>query len=611
MQTMKLVSRNNALLKNTGSATPGTITLSVQNTTNNTTPTQMYIGQTSTLEVTLTNSTGSDISLTTASALNIYLPQYYTSTNVSGMTITSILPSGWNFSAGPDCLLLTWGSSSGTWANNDSVTFTINNVITSATSVATGMFQVNFMQTGSAPTQTLPLITAPTPSNLTLSSTLAVFLQRNEVYVSESDSPLSNDLFLTLTNTGVNPLCTAWSGTAPTVTVSFVYGQDAGSLAPSTGEGDAWDITVDVAESQSNDWVYTNPTAAPDPATPAWVLSPANANQNILGTGDAASITFNFSDIISETPVGTTLMYVQFSGFQYSSTQQYNDEVFVLEIVKQDPPKTRGLISLYSANPVITVTNPSQSIDISLHWVMFDVDSVRIIADNPVIVPKNVSYTTPPPNPTPPPIINYDKMKISLSNITESQGLNFTVQAYDAGGSFLNSLQFMVYLQCNYFVDPRDSQLYPAVLIGTRLWMAADLNYNDPSISAKTQNNALQYTQAGAVAPDNKGGWRLPNADDWNSIATTNSNTYLQYLSGGSFGFNASLYNYMNSSGVEQNSNLQDGYYWSAEVYQGIAAYFCFSNEQDASCLIGYGETVQNGLETDNYLSVRFVKDMV
>jgi len=75
-----------------------------------------------------------------------------------------------------------------------------------------------------------------------------------------------------------------------------------------------------------------------------------------------------------------------------------------------------------------------------------------------------------------------------------------------------------------YFRDPRDGQRYPIVKIGSLYWMAANLNYttvgskchlNDPS-NCQKYGRIYYWPSANRDACPN--GWRLPSADEYESI---------------------------------------------------------------------------------------------
>ena len=112
--------------------------------------------------------------------------------------------------------------------------------------------------------QQVGLAHAPKPGNLNLSDVLTVALQHKHIYIAHPNNPLSNNLELTFTNTGQAPLSSVGPGNAR-VTVSFVYGSTAGSIAPLNSSnpstpGSAWNIKVAPDSLQGNAWSTQNPS---------------------------------------------------------------------------------------------------------------------------------------------------------------------------------------------------------------------------------------------------------------------------------------------------------------------------------------------------------------
>jgi hypothetical protein len=143
------------------------------------------------------------------------------------------------------------------------------------------------------------------------------------IYVSDSDDLLvSNTLSLTLKNIKRDePLFPGpglWpSDTHPQALVWFVYGNTVGALAPddkSTAKDQAaWNIQPGEVMSEGNVWSFDR--VSPDDKNPQWSLTPNATNPGILGTGGEANITFEFTQVVSRTPVGHTQMYVNCTDF--------------------------------------------------------------------------------------------------------------------------------------------------------------------------------------------------------------------------------------------------------------------------------------------------------
>ena len=78
-----------------------------------------------------------------------------------------------------------------------------------------------------------------------------------------------------------------------------------------------------------------------------------------------------------------------------------------------------------------------------------------------------------------------------------------------------------VTLNCTYpntFTDPRDSKVYPVVVIGKQTWMAKNLNYETPGSWCNNCNiygRMYDWQTALTIAP---AGWHLPTAAEWDEL---------------------------------------------------------------------------------------------
>lgn len=578
----------------------------------------IYQGVSATLNITLTNNTGGAISFqagSSASSFEIFLPsKFFTSTQIGSMTIQP--PANWTWkpnSADNSLMLIYQGPGGATWASGTTLVFAIQQVLSTA-APSTSSLQLNpANMTGNLPIQipgTFSLSLPPDPKNPDLSTALQVSLDmQGSVYISPSNDPLPNTLFLTLKNVnngGASPLYTGknmWQGD-PTIIVSFVYGLTAGALAPDndkTALGSAWKIAGGIATSEGNAWQVTNPNTSGQDPHPLWTLKPTRTNQTILGTQDSANITFSFANIISFTPPGHTQMFVQFTGFPATDTTNYNDAVLVLDIVKQAAPATRGLFNFYGPSALATVASPTDVVTIKVNWGMFYVDRVTLIPSIPGISPINVSY----PNVQ---ALAYDNATISVTNITVSTPVFLTLQAFDSNRNYLNAMQYTVFINALEFVDPRDGKVYSAVQVGNTLWMAQNLDYADPSSIFYNDSQSYEvpygrlYPPSAAAAPSNSG-WRLPTQADWQKlIAAMGSNPYAALIAGGSSGFNAQLGGY--SSGDSNFGGIAStGYYWTATGSGGQTTYAQFSASSS-------GVYVASQFPANYLASVRYIKDV-
>jgi hypothetical protein len=166
-----------------------------------------------------------------------------------------------------------------------------------------------------------------------------------------------------------------------------------------------------------------------------------------------------------------------------------------------------------------------------------------------------------------------------------------------------------------------DGNTYPIVLIGTRFWMASNLNVS-------TYNNGKPiplFSGGGLSTPEEKGvyviynnkeateskygklynfytvsegnlcpkEWHVPSEEEWQEMINLNGLSRLNLLPGGS----------MNSGELSPFSGLEtEGYWWtSTSVGRNTAAYF--------SMQYGTPELKRGGANEGNFFSVRCVKN--
>ncbi len=592
---------------------PGNVTLSVLNPALRE-PT-VYVNTTATLNVVLENDTGSDITLSsgsTPSTLAIYMPSYYTAAQVSSMTISL---AGWTLSYPPDALQLTFSGTDRTaWKAGTAIAFPIENAKSTA-QPTTDLVQVNpaNMTGGSVPsmlTATLSLVDPPQPGNPKLADVLQLSLEdQGTVYVSQTGDPLQNKLFLNVKNLGSDALYvgeTMWTGT-PQATVSFVYGTTPGSLAPDNdkshpGAGSAWTINSGVDSMPPNDpWYTTDPSTTGEAVHPRWVLAPSSTNQQIIGTGDAANVTFKFSNVVSFTQPGHTQMVVQFTGFMRDEKTPYDGAVFVLDIVKLRPPPTRGLVNFAGQQPIYEIFDRTTPMSVTLKWTMFDVASANLLTGVPGTAVQKVTY----PNPQP---LAQDSITVSVLPPVQSSPVTFTLQAFDGNAAYLNSLQYTIFVQSWIYVDPRDGKTYPTILVGNTFWLAANFDYDAGSGSMFYNNNPINEatfgrlyttsTAAAAVPP----GWRLPTTAEWNALLAAFNSSYTALTPGGSSNFNAQLGGYRDNASNFTGMDVRGYYLTSSEEPDGT---FDYVNVSCRSKSIATGASFPGSFA----LSMRLIKD--
>ncbi|HWF76151.1 MAG TPA: hypothetical protein VN694_03150 [Caulobacteraceae bacterium] len=153
-----------------------------------------------------------------------------------------------------------------------------------------------------------------------------------------------------------SPLVTKPWVSTPTVTLSFVYGNDIGSLTPADPQisdpHSAYNIDVEVIATYKDgqrtyEWKATQPgtlaamlaaeltaEAAQDqpPPSPVWTLQPVPENRDVLGAGAGATAEFRISGLSTSAPKGSTLAYLQFTSFP-----GFSDCYFAIPLEKAEP----------------------------------------------------------------------------------------------------------------------------------------------------------------------------------------------------------------------------------------------------------------------------------
>ncbi len=577
----------------------------------------VYVNQQAQLDFTLLNNSSGAVGLqSNSSVLQIFMPAYYTGAELQNMKIAL---DNWKFSvdSADGLLLLTYTGPSASLAAGASLMFSVTNATSAGPAGSDGSMNVNPIDMSNTPTQvpaSLSIAEEPQPGNAHLSDTMRIALDNQGlVYVSQQTNsgidPLQNTLFLTIRNTGSDPLyddTTMWSGN-PQATVKFIYGSTSGALAPdddpkSPPIGSAWKIEGATVVDTTAGWQIQKPGYSSDNPHPVFVLKPASNNQQILGTGAAASVTFAFSNIIAFTPVGHTQMIVDFTGVMKNQKTAYSEAIFSIDVNKQNPPPTRGLINFFAPNPVVPVTKPNQAVTVSLRWTMFDVARVDLICSFPGINLRSITY----PNFKP---LAYDSLDIVIPGVTQSTAVYFTLQAFDGFGGYLNSMQFTAFLQAQMFVDPRDEQVYPVMLINNQFWMTQNLDYRGagaPYGSISPQQEAT-YGRLYTIqeAQNLPAGWRVPTKADWTNLISTAggvNKAYKTLIAGGSGsnGFNAQLGGFGDGRGNFSNIGSR-GYYWTSSGDTATSTYAVFSS---VSQQINFATIADSSL-----LSVRYVQD--
>jgi uncharacterized protein (TIGR02145 family) len=544
----------------------------------------LRVGVTATLTIAVVNNTGADIALASgadAAAFGVYLPSpaFFSLDQLGAMKVTA---SGWTGTLdAPDLAINITCTQDGTWASGQKLTFTLANV-TSSGPPGTGTATLLPSNLGdNAPLSVeapLAVASPPKPGNLQLTDVLQVTLdsQGSVLRSKSSADPLSNTLYLTLKNTGATALAVGGKRFGnPQVLVSFIYGNTSGALAPDAFDpakgpqlGSAWNIKSGIASAQLP-WATADPRHDSQDHDPQWTLTPSPNNMTLLGPAstDQANVTFSFSNLVSITPAGHTQLLVLCTGFAKNAQTAYDDHLFVLDIVKVDAPLTRGLLSFFGPDPVIPVSDPGSQITIPLRWSMFDVASVQLLSSSPSVAVQRKEY------PVPPKPVDYDTTKAILPAPPASEAIFFTLQAYDAGGGYLNSQQFTAYAQVSYVIDT-NGHVYPIALIGSTYWMlqnyqlatAGSYDYGD------NPGNEASFGRLydSRVLTQPPAGWSVPTVADWNALFSLYGDAKQAYAAlsdGGRSGFNARLGGHRtiqpDGTGLYEQMYTY-GYYWAA-----------------------------------------------
>lgn len=409
--------------------------------------TSIYSDETSTLTLKLTNVTGSLIAIidgNTPSTLEIFLPDFFSLDDLGKM---SIKDPNWSFAVNDtDQSLMLTCIKSIDWQNAADLTFSITGVQSGATPPQGGTTQVNPAGMGGANIPAAINTTAAltfeedTGGQADMTTALLVSLESNVVYVSENSNNLvANSLSLNIKNQLSTPLYTGkdpW-GSTPKVLVFFVYGNTSGALnridksIPKDESGRA--ITPGPIILQGNDWSI-NVDDSDGSNQPQWLLEPNDSVLQILGTGDASNVTFEFDKIVTLNALGHTQMYALFTKFP-----GYKSHTFTLDIVKEQLPQP-GLIRFYATVESEEIQSPDQVLNIPLKWMMRGVSKVEIDfkTDN-YAYPKTIEYKGVQP------ILQQDNYTFQKSiNALESETLYITCIAYDGNKNELNRITYPV-----------------------------------------------------------------------------------------------------------------------------------------------------------------------
>jgi len=434
----------------------------INSATNNST---IYIGESTSLDLTLTNNTGDEIRInseTNASEIQIEMPEFFTAEDMNKMTVDL---NGWSLEVDTSWKILTLtyiASTSKTWSVGTDITITINDVCATSDNPSDGEPTIvdfeNFTENPSSVSSHLKLASAPVVVS-SLADVLQVFLKdQGKISVNNFNyGMIKNTLFLTIKNIGTSPLYNDELGPPPAaynpmVEVSFVYGSgsdDSSGVLTTNIEkrvsaiDSAWNIDCSIDDDQGNDWEVKPLNQKED--YPIWQLAPANSNIPAIKTGGNSNVTFSFSNIISDTLMGNTQMTVSFSGFMQDANTPYDDTVFTLNIAKLYlADNNKGILDFCSDTPIIDISGPNDEILIDLKWTLRFVNSVILRTSLPDSMEKEIQYTDEQSEVK-------DTTSISLSGISTNTPLTIDLYALDVNGNYLNGKQFTVFINIKPF----------------------------------------------------------------------------------------------------------------------------------------------------------------
>lgn len=385
----------------------GSVDMEIKNSANNTvspgtganSPASIYIGVNSSLQVTLTNNTGSAISVASTDEISVRLP-FFLNAYQKAISLTDI-SAKWKVDPSSKFSLQP-ASGTTSWNTGEQIDFTLSGInVPSTANPNSSILTVSF--TGLAlnsVNQHVSLEHAPKKGNLNLHDAVSVTLLSNKLPYPNSTE--GEKLFLTITNIlppphaqdPQPPLSTVGPGKAE-ITISFVYGDSVGSINTAT---EAQKFTASVKNDQGNGWALTSSpsstssdamTAGADKAAsvdPQWSFAPSAGNTAIIGGGQNNSIEFEFDKIKSNEKAGTTLMYVSFNGFEASATKGYNDTYFILPIhkINTQPTITGFSVSSTEKKPFNNVlsynTNNQLNTTVFINWLLTP-PSTKTVAD--------------------------------------------------------------------------------------------------------------------------------------------------------------------------------------------------------------------------------------
>lgn len=165
---------------------------------------------------------------------------------------------------------------------------------------------------------------------------------------------------------------------------------------------------------------------------------------------------------------------------------------------------------------------------------------------------------------------------------------------------------------CEQFKDKRDKAIYNVIEIGSKCWMAQNLNYDTGADNYCYDGNTANcdtygklYTQevASTACPD---GWHLPSRAEWLELINQNKgldSAGLILIAGGSSGFEAKFAGLREHPSETFKFLDTKAHFWSSTA--GTAGFYWMFEFTK-----GFGLIANPEMKKENALSCRCVKDL-
>ncbi|WP_338523778.1 hypothetical protein NUH87_29375 [Pseudomonas batumici] len=393
-----------------------------------------YLGQSQTLTLTLTNSSGADLSLAGSPPIGedqasggsalLYL---FLGGLVSDPASVQVSCPGWTSKSQTTPQGQVWCLAQ---AENDTFKSGGKRVITLTGVNLSGLpgprqVGIDCWFTLDGDSVQLPVLAQNDPGKLLPLNIDFAVTGGNSVYITvDPNAPMSSALVFRLSNpspdTPIVPADVSWGSKTPTFTLSFVYASKGDGAGALTSPGRAINFTRQTVQDYGNLWSVTPNTQG----TPSWTLTPDQLkNKEILGTGEAASFEFMLGSIVTQLAVGTTLAYLQ-----WNNIPGYKDGYKTVALVKVKPQP--GISRFISLSPSVI----KQGTPVQLVWETFALTRQTLTwAKDGTPYTKDVDASASPYTPDPQP----------------DDTVTYTLDGYDRNGARIAQAQQTVTVLVN------------------------------------------------------------------------------------------------------------------------------------------------------------------